>query len=150
MAGELHYTGSVDDSGKLKIVHRKAFDDDMANLAGKRLKITVSVLRKSKSNKQNAYYWGCVINFVLQGLAAQGYDRSMINKDVVHEYLCNKFLKFEVASQDTGEVLEFTREYHTLTTTQHMDYVAEIQIWAAEFLGIVIPDPETQSSFNFK
>lgn len=147
---DLVYIGNVDESGMLKIVHRSEFDRDMSMFAGKRLRIAIRPVKKTRSIKQNRYYWGCVLNFVLQGLWDAGYPKHEVDIDTVHEFLKSKFLKKDLVSEDTGEVINVTRDTKGLSTSEFMDYIADIQQWAAEFLSIVIPDPEQQSSFNFK
>ena len=37
-----------------------------------------------------------------------------------------------------------TKSTAELTTTQMMDYVSEIQQFAAEYLNVIIPDPNEQ------
>lgn len=151
MANELIYTGSVVD-GKLKIVNRKGFDQDMQAFEGQRLILRIKKYRKSRSNKQNAYYWGCVINYVTDGLTDMGFDRHLLSPENVHHMLRDKFLKDDIGiseGEHAGEFVTMVRSTTDLSTTEFMDYLASIQKWAAEFLNINIPDPETQSEIYF-
>lgn len=152
MANELIYTASVTEEGQLKIVHRKGFDEDMKAFAGQRLIIRIKKYRKSRSNKQNAYYWGCVINYVTEGLVNMGFERPLLSSDNVHHLLREKFLKEDLGVPDgvhAGEFVTMVRSTTDLSTTEFMDYIADIQKWAAEFLNIVIPDPGEQSEIEF-
>lgn len=152
MANELIYTANVTDDGHLKIVNRKGFDQDMKAFAGQRLIIRIKKYRKSRSNKQNAYYWGAVISYVTDGLVDMGFDRHLLSAENVHHMLRDKFLKEDLGITDgdhAGEFVTMVKSTTDLSTTEFMDYIAAIQKYAAEFLGIVIPDPGEQTDLEF-
>ncbi len=142
---KLHFTGGVED-GKLKLSNRKDFDLMLTQFEGKRIEGYIWRQRKRRSNNQNAYLWACVYPILVQGFKDMGHENITVN--VVHEWAKNKFIEpdsqewFEVVSTDSGEValveMPTTRK---LTTTEMMGYIASIQKWAAEFLGVSIPDP---------
>jgi hypothetical protein len=144
---ELRYIGNVTE-GKLKIVNRKAFDIDMQGFEGSRVIITLKKYRKSRSNKQNAYYHGCVIPYVIDGLVAMGTNKNLLSSENVHEMLKAKFLGEDIANEN-GEFIRINRSTTDLTTTEFMEYIADIQQWAAEFLSIQIPDPGEQADMQF-
>ena len=147
MPNELTYIASVE-NGRLKIVNRKGFDSDMADLEGKRLLLKVKLYRRSRTNKQNSYYHGCVIPYVKDGLVDMGFDRHLLSAENVHELLKNKFLKEDVGNEH-GEFITVTRSTTDLTTTEFMDFIAEIQKWALTFLGIYLPDPGEQTEMEY-
>lgn len=143
---DLRYIGSVVD-GQLKIVHRAQFDADLSGFEGSRVIITLRKYRKTRSNKQNAYYHGCVIPYVIDGIAAMGTSRSLLSAENVHEMLKGKFLGEDIANED-GEFIRINRSTTDLTTTEFMEYLADIQQWSAEFLKIYIPSPNEQSEMD--
>jgi hypothetical protein len=152
MANELIYTASVDESGALKIVNRKGFDQDMQAFAGQRIIMRIKKYRKSRSNKQNNYYWGCVIPYVQDGLNDMGFDRHLISAENVHHMLRDKFLKEDIGVTDgehAGEFVTMVRSTSDLSTTEFMDYIADIQKWSMEFLNKYIPDPGEQSEIEY-
>lgn len=149
MANELVYTANVTEEGQLKIVGRKGFDEDMKGFAGGRIIIRIKKYRKSRSNKQNAYYHGCVIAYVQQGLIDQGVDKRLTGADNVHHMLREMFLKEDVPVGDAGEFVSMVKSTTDLSTTEFMDYIADIQKWASEFLNIYIPDPGEQTDLEF-
>lgn len=152
MANELIYTANVTEDGQLKIVNRKGFDQDMKTFAGQRLILRVKKYRKSRSTKQNSYYWGAVISYVEDGLVNMGFDRHLLSSENIHHMLRDKFLKEDIGVSEgnhAGEFVTMVRSTTDLSTTEFMDYIADIQKWAAEFLNIVIPSPGEQSDLEF-
>ncbi len=111
--------------------------------------ITLERYIKRRSNPQNSYYWAVVVPCVCDGLVDMGFNPSELNKEVVHEMLKNKFLTVDI-SNESGEFVNITRSTSTINVMQFMEFIAEIQQWAAAFLGINIPDPDTQGELNFK
>jgi len=93
---------------------------------GQLVTITLSKARKDRTDNQNNYYWGVPIKMIADTL---GYE-----KDEVHDALKAKFLARE-------GVLPRIPSTTTLTTVEFNEYLERIGQWAAEFLGIVIPDP---------
>lgn len=116
---------------------------------GKDVMITFSKPKKSRSNNQNAYYWGVVINLIQEGLLdATGELRS--SNDIHYNILLPLFAPInEIINKDTGEVLNERITSSGMTTTQFMEYILEIQKWAAEFLCIDIPSPNETTTLNF-
>ena len=55
-----------------------------------------------------------------------------------------QFLKMETANEKTGEVITSIRATSSLTTSEMMDFIADIQQWSAETLELYIPDPNEQ------
>lgn len=144
---DLRYIGNVV-GGQLKIVNRKHFDADLEGFEGSRVIITLKKYRKSRSTKQNAYYHGCVIPYVIDGLVDMGTSKGLLSSENVHEMLKAKFLGEDIANEN-GEFIRINRSTTDLTTTEFMEYIADIQQFAAEFLGINIPDPGEQSDMQF-
>jgi len=147
MSDELRYVGSVKD-GKLHIINRKEFDADLNGFEGSRVILSLKKYRKSRSNKQNNYYHGVVINCVRDGLVDMGFDRHLLSAENIHEMLKAKFLVNEVAN-DNGEFISLTRSTTDLTTTDFMEFIDAIHRWAEEFLNITIPLPGEQTEINY-
>lgn len=127
--------------GKLNKVASKEIADTLKQFEGKRVEVIIKRLRSKRSLKQNAYMWGCVIPIIRQGLKDLGY---LMSPDEVHEFLKDKFLDYETMATSDG--LEIGRKYKStteITKTEFCEYINQIQIWSAEILGIVIPDPNT-------
>lgn len=134
------FTGKVE-QGRLTIYRRADFDRAVLAFEGKQVEITIEKKRKRRSVFQNAYYWGVVIPIVQQGLNEIGYKTG---KEQAHELLKSLFAKDEIVNEATGEVLNFPLSTAAMSTVRMMDYFAQITQWAAEFLGVEIPQPNEQ------
>ena len=104
-----------------------AFRLCFAKLEGKAVEVVVRKKKKHRSGAQNAYYWGIVIDIIS---GATGFT-----PQESHDAMRFKFL-----TDMTGE-LPKVKSTAELTTVEFLDYVAQIQQWASEFLGVYIPDP---------
>ena len=139
---KLHFVGGVE-NGKLKLSNRKDFDLMLTQFEGKRIEGYIWRQRKRRSNNQNAYLFGVVYPILVQGFKDMGHENVSIND--VHEWAKEKFRDEEdekqIVSTLTGEVIRMRNTTTKFTTTRMMGYIASIQKWAAEFLGVSIPDP---------
>tara|TARA_R110000868_G_scaffold350640_1_gene611890 strand:+ start:330 stop:776 length:447 start_codon:yes stop_codon:yes gene_type:complete len=134
-------------NGKL-VSNRKPLNDFIATFEGKEITITVAKKKKKRSNPQNSFYWGVVVPIVKDGLKGNGI---LANTEQTHELLKNRFLKIDLANEDTGEVLfQSVKSTSELTTSQFMEYLAEIQQFSAEFLGVQIPEPNEQINIQLQ
>ena len=92
-----------------------------------RQKITFEKYVQKRSLPQNAYYHGVVVKMVA--------DYTGMRPEEAHEGLKWMFLK------ERGEYMPTVKSTAKLTTKEFIDYIEQCVIWAAEFLGVVIPDP---------
>lgn len=139
----IKYQGKVSESGVLSIVNRKNFDADILELSGKYVVIEVKARRSTRSDAQNRYYWGCVVPMVRVALKDIGHKLSI---EDTHLFLRSRFLKEEMVNDD-GEVIgELIKHTSQLTKSQFSDYTEEIKQFSAEYLGLIIPDPNEQIS----
>ena len=120
------FTGSVDNGG-LKFDRRSSVDEYIGTLIGQRVEVIIRKPRTKRSDVQNSYYWGVVIELLSKEL---GYD-----KDEIHEILKYKFL------QSNAMGMPYVKSTTKLSTGEFEEYLSKIKRWAAEFLHIVIPDP---------
>ena len=128
-------------NGKLAS-NRKPIQEAIATFEGKEIEISIAKAKKKRSKPQNAFYWGVVVPIVKHGLFDIGYK---LTNERTHDFLKERFLKEDLVNEDTGEVLGSVSKSTTeLTTTQFMEYMAEITQFSAEFLGVQIPEPNEQ------
>lgn len=104
------------------------------------LKITK---RSKRSLNQNRYYWGICVKMVHDGLKDLGHE---VTLEETHDFLKAKFNYNEIVNESTGEVVSIPKSTTELSKTDFMEYIEKIQRFAAEFLNVVIPDPNTQLS----
>jgi len=120
------FTGMVDNGG-LRFDRQSVVDNYMCTLIGQRVEVIIRKPRTKRSDVQNSYYWGVVIELLSKEL---GYD-----KDELHEILKYKFL------QSNAMGMPYIKSTTKLSTGEFEEYLSKIKRWAAEFLHIVIPDP---------
>lgn len=133
-------------NGNLKR-NRSEILETIKSFEGRDVLITFEKPKKKRSNNQNSYYWGIVIVLIKSALKDTGNN---LNTNDVHDLLRLKFLKETISIKyETGEVIERVRSTTELTTSQFMDYIAEIQQFAAEYFDLIIPDPNTEIILNF-
>jgi hypothetical protein len=129
------------ESGVLKIIHASRFKESIKTLPNGRYKLTLEKSYRKRSNPQNAFYFGVVVQLVLEGLKDAGFTD--MDAEKVHELLKFKFLKTDIISEN-GEVIETIGSTAKLTTTQFMEFLLNITHWAREYLNIEIPEPNQQ------
>lgn len=142
---KLEFTGHTK-NGQIKIHNKKGFTESVLSVWPEaRLKVTVQMWRKNRSSEQNAYLWGVMYPLVMHRLHELGNEG--LNVSLVHDYLKGKFLPGIRIMLSGGDIdSDVARNTTTtLTTTEMMDYIAQIQVWAAEVLAIRIPDPNQQA-----
>ena len=120
------FTGMVDNGG-LRFDRKSVVDNYMCTLIGQRVEVIIRKPKTSRSTLQNSYYWSVVVELLANEL---GYD-----KDEIHEILKYKFL------QSHAMGMPYIKSTTKLSTGEFEEYLSKIKRWAAEFLHIVIPDP---------
>lgn len=138
---DIVYPGRVKD-GILKVVHRDRFDRDIKFFEGKDVVITVSKKKKKRSLNQNNFHWGVIIPILKEAFYEAG---SLYTKEQIHDILRDMFLKVDEPVGKDGLFVTRTKSSTELTTTEWMDWNLQITIWAAEFFGITIPEPNEQT-----
>lgn len=134
--------------GKLIIRNKSFFDAEVENmLEEKEYELILRKKKKQRSNNQNRYYWGVVVPIIYHELRELGFNEVKSIEDA-HEILKCKFLKHTIVN-DVGQFIESFKSTSSLSTSEFMDLIAEIQIWASEYLNLVIPDPNQELEIDF-
>jgi len=84
--------------------------------------------RKPRSNNQNSYYWGVILELISQ--------ETGMTPDESHEAMKLLFLKKRVS-----EKLWTIRSTSTLNTLEFEEYLENVKRFASLELNIIIPDP---------
>lgn len=142
---KLIYNGKIE-KGKLKLFNQAKLRKEIKIWDNKNVYIAIYLRRKTRSLMQNSYYFAVVVPIVQEALNNVGYK---VTKDDTHDYLRGTFGKDELVNDETGEVLETRMSTAKMSTVRFMEYIADIQQWAAEYLNTVIPDPEEQTKMEF-
>ena len=138
----------VAEQGTISDFKKREIGTVLKSFAGKRIRFVIERLYNKRSNGQNRFFHGVVIPIVQQGLIDAGWNEAK-SFEWTKDFIKIKVLMQETVNTDTGEVLKLPRKTSELTTSEFMDLIADIQFWAAEYLGIIIPDPGSQTDlFN--
>lgn len=125
-----------------EILNKKVVKNAFANLKDGAHMVKITNKNK-RSNNQNAYYHGVVLPIILQGLKEVGYNEVKTVNDA-HEVLKYLFLKKQIPNVNTGEVITTLGSTARLTTIEFMEFIEQIQQWAAEYLNVQILAPNEQ------
>ena len=116
--------------GTLVLDNRAKFQKFLHGFEGKKVEIILRKRKKQRSDQQNRYYWGAVIDILGKTF---GYE-----PEEMHEALKFKFLQIDSSIQPGLISAQSTTK---LSTVEFMDYIAKIQRWAAQEFQIYLPDP---------
>lgn len=143
------------DGGKL-IKNRNQIEEAIAQYEGKEITLVLKRFFKKRSNKQNSYYHGVIVehwkNILLQEWG------EVLNHDQVHEFLKANLSYEEFFDEDTGELLmnEITglpiRKLKSTTKNTTFDqeqYNEACRQLAFNMFGyqIPLPDPKLKARF---
>jgi hypothetical protein len=120
------FTGKVE-HGKLILKNPDMFDAHVRSLEGD-VNLTIKRHRKDRSNRQNKYYWGVVIQILSD---AWGWE----DPEELHEAIKIKFLLIE------DRPLKSVKSTASLSTVEFEDLMTRIRVWAQSEHNIRIPAP---------
>jgi hypothetical protein len=123
------------------VVNLRVLTDNIAELQPSSRYIVTIKKANTRSHNQNAYYWGVVCQLVYEGLKDAGFE-NVKNKDDAHEILKNLFLKTK--EERNGITIETVKSTRQLTRAEFIDYLTHIEVFAADYLNVHIPAPNTQ------
>lgn len=104
-------------------------------------KIEGEAKRGTRSQQQNRWYWGCIVDPFYRLLRDQ--DPDIVSPEQAHEALKCKFLAMPVCDPKTGEVLTHAiKSTASLTTEEMADYCERCRVFLAQWFNIVVPDPD--------
>lgn len=126
--------------GKLTLANRKRFEQDLTGFKDGAVEMVIKP-KNRRSTQQNRYLWGVVYKEVEIRLKELGND---VNPEVVHEFLKGKFLKKALLGEGGELIDEVPGSTAELNKEDFSNYVEAIAKWAAEYLGLCIPAPNTE------
>ena len=124
------FYATVDNDLNLHFLNLPKVKQHILKFRGKTVEITIDERKKRRSNQSNAYYWGVVIKMIADTC---GY-RTSEEYAGIHSELKQKFLP------KAGR-LQIAKSTSSLNTVEFSEYIEKVRQWAAEELGIYIPDP---------
>lgn len=125
---------------KAKILQAiKSFD-------GKEIEIIIKRKRKSRSNPQNAYYFGVIIPITQRAINDEWGEIWSIQK--THEFLKNMFLFEERTNHDTSEIIKIPKSTTENSTLEQEMYHTQIRNFLLEWFNVDIPLPNEHINFD--
>jgi hypothetical protein len=138
MVNAVEYLVRVKD-GKIPKKVSEAIRDKLAALEGKTVTIVLGEWKRPRSNKQNAYYFGCVVKRIHEVFVEAGND---VTKEQVHEYLKEYIGKLtDVLILPNGQKRIIVRSTASLDVSEWEVYMHKCRAFAAEVLDLQIPEP---------
>ncbi len=126
-------------SGHLEVRRLKDMKAAISRMRDGEVFISIVSKRAARSNQQNRWYWGVIVELLSEHT---GYT-----PDEIHEVLKAKFIPKRLAVSDSnGEIKGEFVIGGTTTTLDKNDFgefCESVRRWAADDLGVVIPDPDT-------
>lgn len=131
--------------GKLILSNRKRFETDLSKFKDCAVELTIRK-KNRRSNVANRYLWGVVYKEIEVRLNELGND---VNSEVVHEWCKGKFNPVPIIGIG-GEMLD-TKGGSTaeMNAFEFSEYIEKIIRFAAEYLEVCIPYPNTDLTLQF-
>lgn len=131
MAYAVRHAGTVK-TGQLVLADPVAWRAAVARHEGRQVWVSVVRQQHNRTMPQNKYYRGVVLaevaNYIGEG------------RDETHELLKAKFLPARTIELLDGKSLEMPPSTRLLSVEEFTAYIEAIRVWAAQFLGLSIPD----------
>ncbi len=135
---EFPFPGVIDEAGRLHLDNRPAFDRHTKTLKGRRIVLTLNEAKRIRSLRQNAYWWSVCVHLVSEHT---GYE-----PEEVHDLAKKMFLPKRVTVRGKNGRLRGRFTIGGSTTKLKVDemaaFIDRYKRWAAQELGVVIPDPD--------
>ena len=103
--------------------------------------LTVKEYKPTRSGQQNRYYWAVIVDLIYRGLNDSGIDTT---REGTHELLRYRYLKEDRPIGIHGEFITTIRSTTELDTREFNYYIERCVEFAAEYLNVVIPEPNEQ------
>lgn len=132
------FYAQIDKRGRIRVDSPEAFKRVALALAGQPAQITLGPVSRRRSDRANRWYWGQILELLS--------EHTGHTHDELHEYCKARFIPKRLAICDGNGVVIDDRvvggSTTKLSTADMAVYCDAIRQFAAEDLGLVIPDPD--------
>lgn len=139
---KIKYFGKVNDEGRLRIFNKKVFFEDLKNLKGKDIELVIQKRTKRRSTEQNNYYWGCIVNVLIDAIKEEWGD--IYSKEKAHLLLKANVNFKEKVNEGTGEIIRITKTTTTHNTIEQEEYHENCRRFIEEWFNVKVPLPNEQ------
>jgi len=144
---KIKHIGIKEDGKAFRIVNRALLEQELTELPKGKYCLTIEKYRKNKSNPQLGYYYACVLPLFLKGAIDAGWEITSIEECDI--WLKSMFANKDLINKDTGQIISVPALKREMTTVEMSTFTNQVRDYAAEFLNIIIPDPETNLNIDF-
>ena len=139
---EIRAIGRTKD-GKLDLFNRKRMEEELSLFPNGEVEILIK-RRHRRSNPQNRYYWGVVVEEIRLRLIQLG---NKFDADTIHQFLKSKFAPVPIIDLDGTVIDNLPGSTAKMNKDEFGEYLDSIIQWSAEFLQISIPLPSASLQF---
>jgi AraC-like DNA-binding protein len=119
--------------GKLVFHHEALANTMLKSIEGEPIVVQIIKAHKTRSGEQNGWYWGCVLSLIAEHTGDSVYE--------LHEVFKRMFLP-PVTKEFAGKTFRMPGSTAELSKPEFYEYVERIRAFAAQELGINVPDPQ--------
>ena len=138
----IKYIG-IAEAGKFRIVNDKLFREELSRLGNGRYDVVIQKHRRSKSNPQLGYLFGCVYPIFLRAAIDMGWE-DFASVDDVDVWCKSMFANKDIINRQTGQIMSVPGLKRDMTTTEMSAFTNQVRDYAAENFGCYIPGPMEQ------
>lgn len=102
--------------------------------------ITIKRVHWKRSNRQNAWLWGCIYPLLKYGMIDAGWD-NITDEDDVHEFFKQLLSGKRIVNKQSGEIITIPNSTKQMDTLEFSTYCEKLREYGKEYLGIEIPEP---------
>lgn len=108
----------------------------LGEFEGKMVEVNINLPKRKRTNPQNRFFHGPLLSIMSEAMGE-------LTKKETKEILKSMFLKdYKIIETDKGEIaVEYIKNTSDLSTVEFEEFNEKIRIWAASFLGCVVPYP---------
>jgi hypothetical protein len=114
--------------------YRSGFKAWLKTMAGEKVFMVLRKATRKRSVSQNAFWWAVVVPMFAERCGYMPYEH-----DAVHDELMRVLVGLK---EDSHPELKIRRSSTDLSTQEFNRLIEQAQIFAADKLGMVIPDPD--------
>jgi hypothetical protein len=129
------WTGVVTPEGKLTLDSRVGFKAYVKTFAGHEVDLVITKHRRKRSTNQNSFWWGVVVPMFAEACGYASHEHEAVHDELVRVLAGLK--------PDANPTLQIRKSTTDMSTVEFNELIEQAQIFGAEKLGLVIPDPDT-------
>jgi len=135
---KIEYTTDIK-GGNFSQEIREKLADDLRHLEGKSVTLTIEPITINRSDKQNRYYFGCVIEAEKQCFKERYGE--IFTKNEIHEFNKSKFFQREIYDAYINEVMVFPGSSKRFSTVEFEEKLEMIRRYFEVKFNWYIPAP---------